>query len=225
MTKVRGDDEAEAQRAMETICRNYWYPIYAFLRRSGYSPSDAEDLTQGFFHRLISEEAILRADQERGRLRSYLLGVLKRFLSDEQRFHGAIKRGGKQRLISLDELAAEDRYREEPSGEASPAELFDRAWARRLLVEASERLRVSFVEGSNEDAYTYLSEFLPLGDNARSYRDVAIDLGTTEGTVRLQVHRMRQRYRKLILEEVAQTVLDAAEVEAELEYLMAVVGG
>lgn len=217
---VRLGTEAEARQAMESICQSYWYPIYVYLRRSGHSPSDAEDLTQGFFHRLISEGALATAREEVGRLRSYLLGVLKRHLSDQQRLNRALKRGGAQIIISFEDAGAEARYKLEPRDWDSPDKLFDRAWAVSILTDASDRLRDAFMEGGNENAYNHLSEFLPLGANATSYRDIAVRMGVNERVVRLQVHRMRQRYRLLIQEEVAQTVVDPSEVEGELEHLM-----
>jgi RNA polymerase sigma-70 factor (ECF subfamily) len=209
---------------MEAICQCYWYPIYAYLRRSRYSPTDAEDLTQGFFERLICEEAMLGADRERGRLRSYLLGVMKRFLSDDKRHREALKRGGGTHRVSFDEEEAEHRYQQESDHLREPSELFDRAWARDLLCNATDKLRQSFVEGGNAEAFEHLSEFLPLGANSSPYSEVAGKMAVAENVVRLQVHRMRKRYRTLIENEIALTVQDPGQIEAELEHLMAAVG-
>lgn len=222
---ARGENEAEARQALENLCERYWYPIYAYLRRSGRTPADAEDLTQSFFQRVVLEKAFHSADQAQGRLRSYLLGVMKRLLSDDKRHREAAKRGGKLQLLSFDDAEAESRYQLEPADTGSPDHFFDRTWARSVLVDASGRLRELFREGGNAESYEHLSEFLPLGENARSYREVAARMGVDEKVVRLQVHRMRQRYRVLIEETVALTVRDPAEVDDELSYLMSAIGG
>ena len=217
-------DDIEAGRAFEDLCQRYWYPIYAFLRRSGHTPADAEDLTQGFFHRLIAERALHTADPAHGRLRSYLLGVLKRLLSDQNRHDMAVKRGGGESLVSFDHTDAEEIYRLEPPDLNSPDRQFDRAWAVRLLANATNRLREDFVQGDNIEAFDHLIEFLPLGENATPYREVAMRMGVEEHVVRLQVHRMRQRYRKLIELEVGQTVRDAGQIIEELAHLMTALG-
>jgi RNA polymerase sigma factor (sigma-70 family) len=222
--RVKDGDDKDSGLAMEAICKSYWYPIYAFLRRIGHAPSDAEDLTQGFFHRLIDEKSLLTANSDLGRLRSFLLGVLKRLLSDHTRHNATLKRGGGHADLSIDETDAEDRYKLEPSDLESPDKLFDRAWAHGILEHAAVKLRVAFEEGDNGEAFHHLQEFLPQGDNATSYRKVAKRMGVNENSVRLMVHRMRQRYRKCIEEEVAQTVTDPGEVEAEIEHLLAAVG-
>ncbi len=222
--RLGGGDEGDSRRAMEDICRRYWYPIYAFVRRNGYTPLDAEDLTQGFFQRLIGGNALLAARAERGRLRSYFLGMLKRMLSDHERHHAALKRGGGVVEISFDEVVAEDRYRDEPADSDSPDKLFDRAWATGILKSATALLEQAFIEGDNAEAFLHLREFLPQGDNSESYRAVAERMGVQESAVRLMVHRMRQRYRKFIADEVAQTVADPADVGAEIEHLLAAVG-
>ncbi|MGK0190637.1 MAG: DNA-directed RNA polymerase specialized sigma24 family protein [Verrucomicrobiales bacterium] len=213
--------ETEVRQAMETICQRYWYPIYAYLRHSGHAPPDAEDLTQGFFHRLISEKALLAASEGRGRLRSYLLGVLKHHLSDQKRHNEALKRGGGLKIVSFDETVAEQRYALEPRDLNSPDKLFDRAWAVSVLTDATAKLREAFLEGDNEEGFRHLSEFLPMGDNDTPYRDIANRMGVNEKAVRLQVHRMRQRYRRIIEDEVRQTVADPAEIQEELDHLMA----
>lgn len=222
--RVQQGSETEARDAMEIICKSYWYPIYAYLRHSGFAPADAEDLTQGFFFRLINEGALDYARKEMGKLRSYLLGVLKRHLSDQKRHNMALKRGGGQKIISFDAEAAENRYALEPLDRNSPDKMFDRAWAAAVLSDASSKLRTAFIEGDNEDAFVHLSEFLPLGDNATPYREIAARMNVDESVVRLQVHRMRQRYRKFIEEEVGQTVADPGEVKEELEHLMTMMG-
>jgi RNA polymerase sigma-70 factor (ECF subfamily) len=221
---IQRGGEAEAREALETVCRGYWYPIYAYLRRSGHSQTDAEDLTQGFFQRLIGQKALETADREAGRLRSYLLGVLKRHLRDQKRHDQRLKRGGGQELVSFDEAVAEARYILEPKDVNTPDRLFDRAWAVGVLTDASATLREFFVEGGNEAAFEHLSEFLPLGANSTAYRVIAKRLGIKEDSVRLQVRRMRQRYRRIIEERIGETVNDPAEIEEELQHLMAALG-
>lgn len=221
---AQGQDQTLAREALANLCQDYWYPIYAYLRRSGHSAQDAEDRTQDFFCRVLEREAFQSVDRARGRLRSYLLGVLKRSLSDDQRKRGAQKRGSGQAPLSLDDAEAEERYQLEPSDSQSPDLLFDRAWARHVLTAATESLRDHFVLGNNEDAFIHLSEFLPLGENGESYRDVASRMGVDESVVRLQVHRMRKRYRKMVEEEVAKTVDTSEDLSEELDYLLSVIG-
>lgn len=219
---VQGADQSSAREALANLCKYYWYPIYAYLRRSGHPPQDAEDRTQDFFCRVLQRKVFQSVDQRKGRLRSYLLGVLKRSLSDDQRKHRARKRGGGEPLVSLDAADPEERYQLEPSDLQSPDLLFDQTWARSILVHASDALREQFAHGNNEEAFTHLSEFLPLGENARSYREVAGRMGVDERVVRLQVHRMRKRYRKIVEDEISRTVETSGEVAEELDYLMAV---
>lgn len=222
---VQKGGEAEAARAMEQVCRQYWFPIYAFARRQGFSPQDAEDLTQVFFQRLIASETIQAAREEKGRMRSFMLSLLKRVISNHVRHASAEKRGGSPgATLSIDEHEAEERYAHEPLDIQDADALFDRAWAEKLLEAAEENLRRDFARADNLEGFEQLREFLPLGDNATPYPEVARKLGIAEGTLRLQIHRMRKRYGKLIEEEIAQTVEGPEEVKAERAHLMAVMG-
>lgn len=216
--------EAEAARAMEEICRQYWYPIYAFARRAGFAAQDAEDLTQTFFQRLITSETILAARQEKGLLRTFMLALLKRVTANHFRHASAEKRGGSAATLSLDDETAEERYIREPADIHDPDMLFDRAWAQGVLDAAEKKLRADFAKADNLDSYDQLREFLPLGDNATPYTAAAKKLGINEATLRLQIHRMRKRYGKCIEETIAQTVNEPAEVKTELAHLMAVIG-
>lgn len=222
--RVQRGTEEDARRALDDICKRYWYPIYGYLRRTGHPPGDAEDLTQDFFHRVVAENSILSADEARGRLRSFLLGVLKRLLSDHHRSLGREKRGGGKRIVSFDDREAEDRYRREPIEWKSPDALFDRAWAEGVLRGATERLRGEFAEADDLPLFEQLEEFLPLGDNATPYKKVAARVALTEAAVRLQVHRMRKRYAKIIEEEIALTVDDEADIATEREHLLRALG-
>ena len=220
--RVQRGTPDDARRALEDICKGYWYPIYSYLRRSGHAPTDAEDLTQDFFQRVIEEKSILSASEARGRLRSFLLDVLKRLLSDHFRAQGREKRGGGRQIVSFDEADAEGRYIREPADVNSPDALYDRAWAEGVLIAAMEKLRDEFVKADDLPLFDRLKEFLPLGDNATPYKKVAALTGLTDGAVRLQVHRMRKRYAKLIEEEIARTVDDEADIEVEREHLLSV---
>ena len=223
--KVQKGTETDAACAMEEICRQYWYPIYAFARRNGFSAADAEDLTQTFFQRLIKSETIRAARQERGMLRTFMLSLLKHVIANHYRDAGAAKRGGAgTTTISLDDECAEERYRHEPADGSNPDAIFDRAWAQGVLEAAEKKLRDDFVKAGNPEGYHQLREFLPLGDNATPYPAAAKKLRIAEGTLRLQIHRMRKRYRRHIENEIAQTVSDPAEQKAELEHLMSAMG-
>ena len=224
--KVQKGSVADAARAMEEICRKYWYPIYAYARRFGFSIHDAEDMTQMFFQNLISDEAIHAVREEKGRMRTFMLTLLRNAANNKRRHDTAEKRGGNQPLIaSFDDDTAENRYKHEPADKNDPELIFDRAWADELLAAAGEKLRADFVKADNLEGYDQLREFLPLGDNATPYPEVAKKLGVAEGTLRLQIHRMRKRYGKLIEDEIAQTVSDPDEIKAEVAHLMAVIGG
>ncbi|MCB1085748.1 MAG: sigma-70 family RNA polymerase sigma factor [Verrucomicrobiae bacterium] len=222
--KVQKGDEREATAAMEEICRQYWYPVYAFNRRQGFGEADAEDLTQDFFRALVTRETIQAAREEKGRLRSFMLNMLREMNANHRRSRATEKRGGRAVIVSLDETDAEERYRHEPAGITDPARLFDRAWAERLLAAATERLREDFEEGDNLEDFEQLREYLPLGDQGTPYAAAAAKLGVKEGALRLQIHRMRKRYAKHLEAEIAQTVADPAEQKAELAYLLEVVG-
>lgn len=222
--KIKRGSEEDARCALEEVCRSYWYPIYAYVRRSGHSQHDAEDLTQAFFQRLIEDRSLLAAQSERGRLRSFLLGVLKRTLADHFEKLRAVKRGGLAQTISFEDQDAETRYELEPADLNTPDAMFDRAWAQSVLQRAEEKLRSECEKSDDLETFDALREFLPLGENATPYRKVSARLKIEEGTLRLQIHRMRKRYRKHIEDEIAQTVSDPEEQKAELEHLMSAIG-
>lgn len=205
--------------ALQELCDLYWYPIYAFLRRQGYSTHHAEDLTQGFFIRLLNDESLEAADEGKGRLRTFLLQHLKRHLVDQRRFDAALKRGGGIKTISFEELQAEERYTREPLDWRDPERLFGQAWARELIAAVREKLRADFEDAKRPEAFEILLPFLLLEDDPPSYREVATRLRATEVSVRLMVHRLRAKFRTLMREEVARTAGTSAEVEAELEWL------
>lgn len=224
--RVQEADETAAAAAMEEICRHYWYPIYAFARRQRFSPADAEDLTQVFFQRLIASETLHAAREEKGRLRNFMLSLLKKVISNHHRAASAEKRGGSRgATISIDTHEAEELYTHEPAEVRADAErLFERAWAEGVLLAAEEKLKAEFAEGDNLQDFATLREYLPLGHAPLPYPEAAAKLGLSEPSLRMQISRMRKRYAKLIKDEIAQTVRDPEEQAADLAELMAVMG-
>jgi RNA polymerase sigma factor (sigma-70 family) len=207
---------------MAFLCETYWYPLYAFVRRAGRGPEDAQDLTQEFFRRLLGMEYLKAVDPARGRFRSFLLSALKHFLANEWDRESAQKRGGGKPLISLDDAEAEARYSLEPVECSSPDKLFERRWATTLLDRVLARLRQEYQDTGKGALYGALKECLTFESVAPPYVDIAARLEMTEGAVKVAVHRLRARYRELLREEIAQTVSTAAEVEEEIRYLCTV---
>jgi len=208
--------------ALEKLCRAYWYPLYAFIRREGYHPQDAQDLTQGFFTRLLEKNYLAHMDRQKGRFRSFLLAALKHFLSDEQDKARAQKRGGGQALISLDEQTAEGRYRLEPADVMSAEKLFERRWALTLLEQARTRLRNEYVAAGKAEFYDQLS-IMEAEEKKGTYAESAACLGTTESAIKSAVPRLRRRYAELVREEIAHTVNSPSEIDEEIRYLIAVI--
>jgi RNA polymerase sigma-70 factor (ECF subfamily) len=219
---VQKGSAAEAAQAMEDLCKRYWYPIYAFLRRSGHAVHDAEDLTQGFFERLIGDESIQHARQEAGKLRSYLLAVLKRHISDHTRHANAQKRGGILTHISFDEMDAEERYTCEPQDTRDPEKIFTHAWANELLTGVREKLRESFTATGRAEVFNLLLPFLMWESHQPAYKEIAQQLGSSEAAARIFIHRLRTKFRDLLREEVARTVLAPEEIPGEMAWLQSV---
>ena len=216
----RPTDSTHARTALEQLCQSYWYPIYAFVRRQGHTPHDAQDLTQEFFTRLLERNALGAADRERGRFRSFLLATLKNFLRDEWDKLRAQKRGGGQAAISLDAGDAESRYALEPADTLTADRIFERRWAMLLLGRAVERLRAEHEVAGKLAQFDALKASLAGPRESQPYSALAAQLGQSEGAVKVAVHRLRQRYREVIRAEIAETVASEAEVEAELKHLM-----
>jgi RNA polymerase sigma-70 factor (ECF subfamily) len=204
---------------LSALCETYWFPIYAFLRRQGYSTHQAEDCTQEFFATLIEKQGLRLVDSERGRFRSYLLGALKHFLADEYDRKRAQKRGGSREILSMDFIDAETRYSCEPAHELSPERLFQKSWALVLLDRTLKRLREEAAKSKNEPLFDQLKIYLTGGCSSPPYGIIAEELGMTEGAIRTAVHRFRMSYRRLLREEIAQTVSSQDEVEEELKDL------
>ncbi len=211
--------QSRARRALEALCRAYWYPLYAFVRNRGYSSSDAQDLTQSFFTRIIETSGLASADPDRGRFRSYLLGAMKHLLAVEWHRVRAQKRGGGVTFLELDALDPEARYALEPARPADPDADFDREWAQESIARAMERLRAESEAGGKGDVFEALKGSLVGEAPARS--DIAARLGMTEGAVKVAVHRLRQRYRELLRAGIAETVSDPSDIDGEMRYLLA----
>ena len=211
-----------AREAMERLCQGYWYPLYAFVRRQGYQVSDAQDLTQAFFLRLLDKHTLQQVDPSRGKFRTFLLASLKNFLANEWDKGQAWKRGGREKVVSLDEETAESRYRREPDHDMSPERIFERRWALEVLERVLERLRGEFSDLKG-NLFEQLKETLT-GDASSRYSEIANRLGMTEGAVKVAAHRFRQRYRELARIEVAQTLGPDENVDDELRYLLNALG-
>jgi len=215
----------QAASALETLCRSYWYPLYAYVRRRGYGPEDAQDLTQDFFAQLLRKNYPARADRVKGRFRSFLLHALNQSLIDHRERASALKRGGGQVFISLDEESPEERYRLEVADELTPEKLFERRWAQTVLDHALARLRSEFVAAGKGETYEVLQAFEPGEQCPLSYAEAAARLGVSESAVKSMIHRLRQRHRELVREEIAHTVPTVAEIDEELRHLVAVLRG
>ena len=215
-------DSPESNQALELLCRTYWYPLYAYVRRKSYSADDARDLTQEFFARLLARNYLSVADRNKGKFRSFLLGCLEHFLAREWTRAHAQKRGGGQPLFSLDETDAENRYLREPAHELSAEKIFDRRWATTLLDQAMARLREECLASKKGDLFEKSQNYLSGEKGEASYADLAATLGMSEGAIKVAVHRLRQRYGELVRAEIAQTVASPKEVDEELHYLFAV---
>lgn len=207
-----------AQNALAALCRTYWPPLYAYVRRRGQSAHDAQDLTQAFFARLLERGWIQRADPDKGRFRTFLLTALQRFLSDEWDRARALKRGGALPPVSLDALEAD--YQSAAATTLSADRLYDRQWALALLDRTLQRLEAECARAGRADEFAHLKPFLTADREELHYADVARAAGLTEGAARVAVHRLRRQYRRLFREEIAQTVDTPAEIEAEVRHLL-----
>ena len=210
-----------AQQALENLCRTYWRPLYGFVRYEGYSPAEAEDITQGFFALLLERKDFQSVRQEKGRLRSFLLASLKHFMANERRDAAALKRGGGRTFIPLDADRAEETAEFERSDTLSADRLYDRRWALTVLDRVFARLRDESAGSDNAALIERLSKLLSGEPDQPSQAEIAREFGLTENAVKQAFFRLRQRYRQLLREEVAQTVANPAEIEEELRDLIA----
>ncbi len=207
----------EARSALADLCEKYWYPLYAYLRRRGYPAVEAEDLTQAFFVRVLEGRYLDRVDPEKGRFRSFILTSLKFFVADEGDRQRALKRGGGA-VVPFEFSSGEERYQREPAHDETPERIFERRWALSLLDRVVERLRIEFVQHGRPEHFERLKVLL-LGQSDTPYADLASEMNTSEGALKVAIHRLRKRYRELFRQEIADTVADPAEVEAEMRFL------
>jgi RNA polymerase sigma-70 factor (ECF subfamily) len=214
-------NSAQADDALATLCQHYWYPLYAFLRRLQHPPADAEDLTQGFFGYLIERRLIGRANPQLGRFRTFLLSALQGWLSNQRQRESARKRGGGLRSISFEGLSAEQRYTAEPVTDETPSARYDRAWAEAVIGETWRRLTA---EERDAGRFAALRELVLRPADASACREIARQLGTSEGAVKVAAHRLRKRFAELLRATVGETTADPAEVSAEIDYLIRVLG-
>ena len=216
---------SEAAGALEKLCRTYWPPLYAYIRRDGCDKTEAQDLTQEFFARLLARDYLQQLRHQEGKFRSFLLAYLKNFLSEQRRKAGAQKRGGDCVFVSLDVPAGEAGYLLEPVDGLTPDQVFERRWAQAILQTALDRLRQEFTARGQAALFERLQDYQPREPGGRSYVQLGDDLGMTEAAVKSAVHRMRQRHRELLREEIAQTVTRPEEIEEELRHFRAVLAG
>ena len=217
------DEPAQARAALAQLCQAYWYPLFSFVRRRGYSPHDAEDLTQAFFAELLEKRGLGRIDPAQGRFRTFLLASLKNYLANDWDRAQALKRGGGQTIVSIDEASAELRYQREPSHDMTPERHFERQWAMTLLDQVLAALRDEYHNEGKGDLFEELKAVI-IGQ-PEAYADMAARLGRSEGAIKVAVHRLRHRYRQVMQARIAATVGEGeGEVEDELRHLLAVLG-
>lgn len=211
-----GDDESR-KKALSELCEIYWYPLYAYTRRKGLNPTDAEDTTQGFFCELLAKDRVQLFSEEKGKLRAYLLSAIKNYLRDQAKMTRAAKRGGDQVILSLDVELAEQRYAYEPTDFDTPEKLFELRWALTILDRVFERVKEEYDRLGKSEAYLALKGLLA-GDRDVSFREIGERLGISEGAARVTLHRMRKLYRRYLEEEIADTVSEEESIESEIEH-------
>jgi RNA polymerase sigma-70 factor (ECF subfamily) len=213
-------DKSQAEKSLEQLCRTYWLPLYAYVRRQGENPHDAQDLTQEFFATLLEKDFLAAVDPKKGRFRSFLLASLKHFLSNQRVRARAQKRGGGQTLLSLDFTGEETHLNFEAADKLTPEILFERRWATTLLEQALARLRQDYASQGKEPIFEQLKMTLTEGRGSMAYAALAASLNMSEAAVKMAVYRLRQRYRECLRAEIAQTVATADEIEDELRHVM-----
>jgi len=214
----------QSDGALEELCRTYWFPLYAYVRRRGHTKEDAEDLVQAFFARFLEKNYLAGLSAERGRFRAFLLASLKHFLTNEWKKSQRLKRGGGEKLLSLDWRTADTQFQVAATVGPSPDKAFDREWALALLAKVIERLRVECESDGKAKLFGQLKILLTAGKGALSYAEAAKKLGMDDTAVRVAVHRLRKRYRILLRDEIAQTLADAADVDEEMRALFGAFG-
>ena|ERR1043166_834020 len=216
---------SHAAEALEQLCRTYWYPLYAYVRRSGHHPHDAEDLTQSFFARLLEKKGFQRAQRERGKFRTFLLASLKHFLTNEWHRARAVKRGAGAPHFHFDAVEGEHLYLLEPTHDLTAEKLYELSWATALLERVRARVRQEYVAEGKAERFDAAEQFLPGERSKMTYDQAAQQLGIPEGTLKSDVHRVKQRYRELLRAEIANTVADPTDIADGLRHLMQVLDG
>ncbi len=220
---ARDESSRAGQAALAELCELYWQPLYFFVRRRGYGPEEAEDLTQDYFRHLLEKGNLSEPDGSRGRLRSFLLVGLKHFLADQWDKRRALKRGGGVPTLSLDHEAAERRYGTEPADDLSPDVLYEKQWASTVLESILERLRMEQEAAGNARLFEILQPYLGWNASESSYAEAAAQLAISENAARLRVMRLRRRYGELLRECIADTVASEEELVSEMDYLFRIV--
>lgn len=219
---ARADDSVERLQALEQICQTYWHPIYAYARKRGIIPADAEDVTQEVFAYLLRREDFASVQPRKGKLRTFLLASARNFTANEWQKRKALKRGGSATILSIDVNDAEEHTCLEPADSLTPEAVFERHWASSILNAVMERLRESYALDGKGEVFDALKDHLGLGRAERGYREVGEELGISETAARLTVHRMRKRYRQFLLQQIASTLDPEESAEEELRYLFGV---
>ena len=221
---ARDGSGTEAHQALAGLCEIYWFPLYAYVRRQGHGADEARDLTQGFFAQLLEKDYLKDVKPSAGRFRSFLLSSLRHFLSHEWDKARAQKRGGGTRTVSLDAEDAEVRYGWEPAERLTPEQIFERRWALTVVERTLARLRQEAIETDTPQRFELLKPHLTGVEPRMPYREVAAELGIAEGTVKVAVHNLRQRFGRVLRAEIAETVADPAEIEDEMRHMLQVIG-
>ena len=214
----------QAEAALEDLCRTYWYPLYAFVRRRGHDADEAQDLTQGFFLRLLEKDYLKVVDRAKGRFRSFLLAAFEHYLLNEYDRRNARKRGGHCKILSLDWVAAEARYAAEPAHAETPEKLFERRWALTLLDGVLHCLGEEYGRAGKEPLFARLKPHLLDEPDAVAYAQIAAELELTEAAVKMAVHRLRKRFRQHLYDEISRTLELGEEIESEIRFLFEALG-
>jgi RNA polymerase sigma-70 factor (ECF subfamily) len=221
---ARDGDAPQVQEALAALCQTYWYPLYAYIRRQGYSWDQAQDLTQEFFARLLEKDTLRLVDRAKGKFRSFLIAACQHFLANERDRVRAAKHGGGHVFVPIDGHAAESRFQAEPAHSQTPEKAFERRWALTLLDQVLARLRAEFQGADKGRLFDRLKGFLLKEKSDGGYAQAAQELGMTEGAVKVAVHRLRRRYRELLREEIGQTVHDSGHIDEEIRDLFHALG-
>ena len=218
-----GDSSApQHQGALSTLCQKYWFPLYAYLRRRGYDTHQAEDGTQAFFTQMLEKHYLRRVEPKPAKFRSFLLMALKRFMADQRRRANAVKRGSGKKVLSFNIVAAESQYAIEPAHNLSPEKLFEKSWALTVLEQTMIRLEAELASTGKEELFESLKIYLCGAEDSIPYREMAIELNMTEAAVKAAVYRLRQLYRRMLRDEILQTVSTHDQVDEEIQNLFTV---